>query len=207
MELLFIRHGQSVGNLEERLQGQAEYPLTQKGRDQAQALAQRLRRENRSIAAIYASDQSRAVNTAEILSAELGAPLHLDARLREYDAGELNGIVFQEMETRYPELWHAWRTSPEWVPFPGSEGTASFHARLSASLADIQDRHGDGEVVVVVSHGGSLGMILAHLLRMDVNRPTPFFFGNASLSIVQLTPRGPRLSLMNDTSHLDGESD
>jgi broad specificity phosphatase PhoE len=194
-----------VGNLEERIQGQAEYPLTQRGRDQARALALRLRREGLSVPAIYASDQGRAAETADILSAVLGTPVHLDARLREYDAGELNGIVFHEMETRYPELWRAWQTSPEWVPFPGSEGTESFHARLAASLEDIQDRHSEGESVAVVTHGGSLGMILAHMLRIDINRPTPFHFGNASLSIVQLTPRGPRLTLMNDTSHLDSE--
>ena len=205
MELLLIRHGQSVGNLEERIQGQAEFPLTKKGRDQANALAKRLQKQDWSISAVYASDQRRAAETAGILSSVLGTPLHLDARLREYDFGELNGIVFREVETRYPDIWYAWHNSNEWAPFPGAEGNEAFHARLSASLTEILERHGESECVAVVSHGGSLGMILADMLGIDVHRPTPFFFGNASLSIVQVTPRGPRLTLMNDTSHLDGE--
>ena len=205
MELLLIRHGESLGNLEKRIQGQAEYPLTQKGRDQALSLARRLRREKRAIGTVYASDQSRAASTAEILGAELVVPVHLDARLREYDAGVLNGLVFDDLETLYPDIWRAWTTSPEWVEFPGSEGTESFHARLAALLSDVLEHHSDGECVALVSHGGSLGMLLTHILGIDVHRPTPFFFDNASLSIVRFTPRGPRLSLMNDTSHLNVE--
>jgi broad specificity phosphatase PhoE len=50
-------------------------------------------------------------------------------------------------------------------------------------------------------------MILLSVLRLDINRAIPFHFGNASLSIVEFTPRGPRLALLNDTCHLDGDLD
>jgi broad specificity phosphatase PhoE len=72
-------------------------------------------------------------------------------------------------------------------------------------LVDIQARHGDGDTVAVVGHGGSLGMLLAHLLGMDTRRPFPFRFGNASLSIVEAGGRRLRLALLNDTCHLDGD--
>jgi len=205
MILLLIRHGQSVANSEGRLQGQFDSPLTEEGRDQARALAGRLARHIEIPSAIYASDLLRAAKTAEILAAALDVPVILDARLREYDIGVLTNIVWREIETLYPDVWHDLHHSREWARIPGEEGTEALHQRLEAALNDIRAAHSDDETVAIVSHGGSLGTILAHLLGMDVNRPTPFRFGNASLSIVELHPRGPILSCLNDTCHVDGE--
>jgi 2,3-bisphosphoglycerate-dependent phosphoglycerate mutase len=205
MTLLLIRHGESIANTEGRLQGQLDSPLSDRGRAQARALAARLQREGQSVAAIYASDLSRAAETAEILAASLAAPIHLDARLREYGVGALTGVIWSEVEFLFPELWQQLHESGEYVAFPEEEGNEAFHARLAAVLADILARHGDAESVVVVGHGGSLGMLLAHLLGMDTRRPFPFRFGNASLSIVEAGGRRLRLALLNDTCHLDGD--
>jgi len=206
MKLLLIRHGESVGNAEGRLQGQTDLPLSELGREQARALARRLVREGWILSALYASDLSRAAETAHILGQALGAPVILDERLREYDAGVLNGLVWDEIEQRYPELARGLRDDRSWTDFPQAEGNPTFVARLTAAVTDIQAGHGAGDVVALVSHGGSLGMILAYLLGIETRRPTPFRFGNTSLSIVELTPRGPRLSLLNDTCHLDGQT-
>jgi broad specificity phosphatase PhoE len=204
MRMLLIRHGQSVGNAQGRLQGQLDSPLTELGRTQAQALARRLVSEGWTASAIYASDLVRAVETAEILSADLDAPVVRDQRLREYDVGVLTGLVWREIEAQYPEIWHGLQHSPEWTSIPGEEGNGPFYTRLSSALADIRSDHHDGEVVAVVSHGGSLGMMLVHLLGLEARRPTPFRFGNASLSVVEFWPRGTTISRLNDTCHLHG---
>jgi broad specificity phosphatase PhoE len=81
MQLLLVRHGQSVANTEDRLQGQMDSPLSGLGRKQARALARRLVREGWSLSAIYTSDLSRAAETAEILGVALAAPVLLDVRL------------------------------------------------------------------------------------------------------------------------------
>lgn len=205
MKLLLIRHGQSVANTEGRLQGQFDSPLTDLGRDQARALARRLERGDWSVSAIYASDLSRASETAEILADELGAPLALDERLREYDVGVLTGVVWREIEFLYPDIWHALHHDTAWGRIPGEEGNEPFHARLEAMLADIQSRHDGDESVALVSHGGSLGMLLVHLLGMDVGWPSPFRFGNVSLSVVELRARGPLVICLNDMCHLDSD--
>lgn len=202
MKMLLIRHGQSVANTEGRLQGQLDSPLTDLGRTQARALARRLLREGWSASTVYASDLVRAAETAEILAADLQAPVVCDERLREYGVGVLTGLGWREIEARYPEIWHGLQHSPTWTPIPEEEGNGPFHARLSAALADIRSGHGGGEVVAIVSHGGSLGMMLVHLLGMEVKRPTPFRFGNASLSVVEFRSRGAILSCLNDTCHL-----
>jgi broad specificity phosphatase PhoE len=204
MKLLLIRHGQSIANAEGRLQGQFDSPLTDLGREQVRALGRRLLREGWGVSALYASDLSRAAETAELLATSLDAPVILDERLREYDIGVLNGVIWREIEFLFPEIWQGLHQSHEWVPIPGEEGNEAFHARLAAALGDIQAGHGEGEVVGLVSHGGSLGMMLAHLLSMETRRPTPFRFGNASLSVVEFHSRGPVLSCLNDTCHVDG---
>jgi broad specificity phosphatase PhoE len=204
MKLLLIRHGESQGNVEGRLQGHADFPLSELGREQARALARRLQREAWALAAVYTSDLSRAAETAEILGRALGAPVVTDERLREYDAGVLTGLVWDDIVRRYPNLARGIQDDRSWTDFPQAEGNPAFVARLVAVVADIQAGHAENAVVALVSHGGSLGMILAYLLGIETRRPTPFRFGNTSLSIVELTPRGPRLSLMNDTCHLDG---
>jgi len=204
MKLLLIRHGESVANTEGRVQGQLDSPLNDRGRDQSRALARRLVCEQWPVAAIYASDLRRAAETAEILAAVLQAPLGLDERLREYDIGVLTGLVWREIEFLYPEIWHGMQTSPVWTAIPEEEGTDVFHARLAAALADIRSGHTGDEVVAMVSHGGSLGVIVAHLLGIDTGLPVPFHFGNASLSVVEFRPRGPVLTCLNDTCHLDG---
>jgi alpha-ribazole phosphatase len=129
----------------------------------------------------------------------LNAPAVLDARLREYGFGVLAGVVWQETESLYPDIWHRLHyRSTEWVPIPGEKGREAFHVRVG-----VQARHGEEETVAVVAHGGSLGMILVHVLGLDPRRRTPFHFGHASLSIVEFSSSGPRLTLMNDTCHLD----
>jgi broad specificity phosphatase PhoE len=203
MKLLLIRHGQSVANAQGRLQGHLDSPLSELGRAQARNLARRLEREGWAASAIYTSDLLRAAETAEILSAGLSAPVEPDRRLREYDVGVLTGLVWQEIESRYPEIWHGLQHSPTWTPIPGEEGNGPFFTRLVAALTDIRSGHGHGDVVALVSHGGSLGMMLAHLLGMEPRRPTPFRFGNASLSVVEFHSRRVILSRLNDTCHIE----
>jgi broad specificity phosphatase PhoE len=205
MKLLLVRHGESVGNQEGRMQGQFDSPLSDKGREQARALAQRLVREKHGISSVYASDLVRASETAVILAASLGLPVILDPRLREYDIGIFNGVIWREVEYSHPEIWREFHTSTEWVQVPEAETNDAFHARLMSVITGIQNRHEDGETVAVVSHGGSIGMILAGLLGLGYERPTPFRLDNTSLTIVEFGNRGPYLSLMNDTHHLDGD--
>jgi broad specificity phosphatase PhoE len=205
MKLLLIRHGQSVANTEGRLQGQFDSPLTELGRDQARALARRLVREDWSLSAIYASDLSRAAETAEILAATQRVPLAFDKRLREYDVGVLTGIIWAEIESLHPDIWQALHQGRGWGHIPGEEGTEAFRTRLATMLSDIQSGHDGGENVALVSHGGSLGMLLIHLLGMDARRPSPFRFGNVSLSVVELGERGPLIICLNDMCHLDGD--
>jgi broad specificity phosphatase PhoE len=203
MKLLLIRHGQSVANSEGRWQGQLDSPLTDRGREQARALARWLVREGWSVSVIHTSDLGRAAETARILGSALQAPLFLDERLREYDIGMLTGLDRGEVEHLYPDIWHALDQSPVWPAMPGEEGNDAFYRRVVSALDDIRSTHDQEQAVAVVSHGRTLGMILAHLLEIDPDRQTPFRFGNTSFSVVEFHPHRNLLACLNDLCHLE----
>ena len=203
MKLLLIRHGQSVANLEGRLQGCLDSPLTDRGREQARALAHRLVCEGWLVSAIHTSDLGRAAETAEILGAALRAPLSLDERLREYDVGVLTGLKEGEIKDRYPEIWHTLRHSAEWPAILGEEGDRAFRQRVASVLDNIRANHDQDGSVAVVSHGRTLSMILAQLLGIDHDQRMLFHFGNTSLSVVELYSHRVMLASLNDLCHLD----
>lgn len=203
MRLLLIRHAQSEGNAAHIIQGQADYPLTALGRRQAGCLARRLAAEFEGVAAIYASPQSRALETAQILAGVLAVPVTPDDRLKEYDVGQLTGLTLKEVEERFPEVYAAWMADVEdWIDFPDSETLERFHRRVGAAFADIVAGHDGGETVAVVSHGGTLGTYLIQALDLPPDRRHPFRFDNTSLTIVDLSRRRSRLVRHNDTHHL-----
>jgi broad specificity phosphatase PhoE len=206
MRLVLIRHGLSLANAEGRMQGWLDSPLSDAGREQALALTRRLVREGWRIRAIYSSDLLRAAQTADLLGTALGLPVVLDRRLREYDIGAISGAIWSEMEFSHPEIWLSLQGRGERVPIPGEEGMPAFYERVSAALADILGRHASGaedDAVALVTHGGTLRMMLANFLQLDPTRRVPFEFHNASLTVVRLDPR-PTLVRHNDACHLDG---
>lgn len=201
LRLLLIRHGRSTWNAEGRIQGHADPPLDEVGREQARRLAERLREE--TLAALYASPLRRAQETAEIIGQALDLPVVPDERLREYDTGDITGLTREQIVARYPDLAQRWREDPESVEIPGEEGSAPFQARVVAAFDEILSRHEEG-TVGVVAHGGTLGTYLNHLIGLPY-RFSPFRFANGSLSIIQLNRARPRIVLVNDTCHLRGE--
>lgn len=136
--LLLVRHGETDWNADGRLQGQTDRPLSEYGRRQARQLADELADED--FAAIYASDLSRAHETAEIVGERLGLPVSLDPDLREKNWGTWEGLTPVERDR---------------VEFVG-ESTEAHQERMLLALRRISESHPDGDRVLVVTHGGSM---------------------------------------------------
>jgi len=203
--LLLVRHGQSTWNAQGRIQGWADPPLDETGHEQARRLALRLAAEGHSISAIYSSPLLRAHQTAEAVGLALELTVQTDDRLKENDVGLLAGLTGDEIERQFPEWIAARRASLEGVPPPGGESRDAFAKRAVAVMGDIVAHHLD-QTVAVVSHGGTLGVYLAHLLEMPIHRSLPFQFDNTSLSVVKVGERRVRLFKLNDTAHLANDS-
>ena len=151
------RHGETDDNREPmRFQGFRDTPLNDTGRRQAASLAERV--AGMGIASLWASDLSRARETAEILGRHIGMEPRLDPRLREASRGRWEGYRFVEIEREEPELYAQWRRGGAHWRFPGGESLLEQQQRVLACLEDI---HTGGELpALVVCHGGSIRVML-----------------------------------------------
>jgi broad specificity phosphatase PhoE len=158
--VLLARHGQSDWNAARRWQGHADRPLTEKGREQARALAERLRHVE--LDAVYSSDLRRAAETAAAVSDDV---IELP-ELREVDVGSWSGLTRAEAEERFPQGVARWREG-----FPGWDDGESYEQmteRVVGAVLRIARSHERGRVLVV-SHGGPIRAIHASALGLDVH--------------------------------------
>ncbi len=206
MRLLLIRHAESVGNRELRLQGQVEFPLTERGRRQAESLAGSL--AERRVIAVYSSPIRRALDTAEAIAGPLGLTVEVQRALQEYDFGKLSGLTWPEIREQRPQLIEQLLSdSADYPDYPGEEGREPFRQRVCEALWALSERHAGEESVAVVTHAGPIGVFLLDVLQRGYQRPMPFTVDNASVTTVEIAepqPVRPRAVLvgLNDTCHL-----
>ncbi len=206
MRWLLIRHAESEGNREWRLQGQREYPMTDRGRCQAQALTRRL--AGRQVAAVYSSPLRRAWDTAGAMAEALGLTVQALPAVQEYDFGELSGLTWWEIHERAPAVAAAVVSrGAEYPNYPGEEGREAFRQRVCGALWDLRERH-HGETIAVVTHAGVIAVFLMDVLGRPYRRPIPFVVENGSITVVetlgQRWPGAPPAVLvsLNDVCHL-----
>ena len=158
--LVLWRHGRTEWNATGRFQGQLDPPLDEQGRTQA-ALAARYLAAGLppEETVVVSSDLNRAAETAAALTALLGVPLLLDARLREHGMGSWEGLTRDEVAGSYPDQYADWMAGRP-VRGRGGEDPAEVVERAVAALADLPP----APVVVVVTHGGTAGRLVERLL-------------------------------------------
>ncbi len=162
--ILIARHGQSDWNQEKRWQGHADRPLTERGRQQAQALAARL--AHIDLDAVYSSDLQRARDTGAVVAESQGLELQQLPELREVDVGSWSGLTRNEAEERFPEGFARWRDG-----YPGWKDGETYEAMTDRVLRAVDEIAADheGGRVLVVSHGGPIRAMHAAALGLDVH--------------------------------------
>lgn len=209
MRLILVRHGESVGNFENRLQGQTDYDLTPRGQAQAARTAHRL--HELGVSAVYTSPLLRARATAFVIGERLGCDPGELTGVREYDFGELAGATYAELRQRFASNPVGPDGRPAERVYPGEEGREAFHRRVTESMWGIAERHPEASVAVV-SHGGPIALFCQAVLGLPYRRPMPFAVDNCSLSIIQVRESEPDstarpraiLLTLNDRCHLNG---
>jgi broad specificity phosphatase PhoE len=163
LKLLIIRHAQSTGNVDRRMQGQGDYPLTDLGRTQAQKLAQYLC--DAPPTAIYSSPLQRTIDTTEILRQALPTPppVQLTPELAEYQNGIFQGLTWAEAQAQHPELCDQLEASLDWIPVPGAETLRQARDRVERLLDYLLLTHRNGDRVWLVSHGWIMQQLIAAL--------------------------------------------
>jgi broad specificity phosphatase PhoE len=172
------------------MQGRADFPLTERGREQARRLAAWLAQHGLGWERLYASPLKRAWATAEILAAERGEAAHPEPDLREIHAGSLEGLTFEEIIARHPR--YAERKITDLGDFAefGGESYETVQARARSLRTRLEAAHREsGDRVVLVGHGGLNYQLLKILVCEPVPRVNIVRMGNCSATLVRMRER------------------
>ena len=183
-DLVIVRHGETVWHAENRYAGSSDVALTERGHEQARALARWA--ATAGLDALWCSELCRSRETAAPCAEAADLVARVDARLNEVDFGHGEGLTTYEMRHRFPLEADAFRHDPARHPLPGAEDPLAATARALACLTEISEEVPDGRVLVV-AHNSLIRLTLCHLLQVPLSeyrRLFPFI-RNCSLNEVR----------------------
>lgn len=193
MILYLVRHGQSEGNVKRYFHGQTDYPLTELGREQARQVAEKLKAAK--FQRCCASDLQRAWNTAlACLTYHPDITPEVCTDLREHFVGDMEDISWEEAERCFPGIPD--RFVNDWfhtVP-PGGEDPQEMLHRVARCVDGIIAR---GEDTLLVSHFGTMSLIVVHLGVMTEEEVIEKGFGQGCYTAIEITDEGAKLLALN----------
>lgn len=194
-----IRHGETEWNRIGRWQGHADVPLSALGREQAHALAQRLQTERFTVDHIYASDLSRAFETAQIVARRLRLPIEQLPDLREIHLGSWSGLTRDEIMQRFPGALVTFHYAPD------GETRDIFGQRISSAIAHLAKQH-PGERLMLVTHGGVIRTFLLHIYEAQgqLHAYVPPIT-NTSITEIQFQHGSWHVQRVSDGAHLGSD--
>ncbi len=204
MKFFLVRHGETEWTKLGRFQGHEDIKLNTRG------LAQAVETANASTgwghSAIYSSPLIRTMQVAVEMAKVTQAPVSECPGLKELGLGDLEGVTGEEMRLGWPEVFSAWRSSPEKVSMPNGESLFQLRTRAWQSILDIEGKHSEGESVVVVSHNFAIRSIVGELLGVPLENFHRMSLSLASVCTFDSDDRGRRLLSYNSTGHLSPEN-
>jgi probable phosphoglycerate mutase len=196
---IVVRHGETQWNVESRIQGHTDSPLTATGMAQADAIAARLCDE--SFDALVSSDLGRAMQTALIIARRCNRKVTADPRLRERSFGEGEGMTYGEVDYHWPDAFSRVReTDPDFV-IPGGESRRQFHERIRDAFVALAREH-DGKRIAVVCHGGVLAALFRLIHDIPVAKPHAIPIANASYNAIAFEADAWSIEAWGDVAHL-----
>jgi broad specificity phosphatase PhoE len=195
--IILARHGETDWNKERRIQGgSSNPPLNERGREQAENLALRLKQDK--IQAIYSSPLQRCLDTAKTIAHYHQLEVKTEPSLREIEAGELEGITLAELGKRFSELLTINTTDGEFPKVPGGESLPEVQQRGWSTVQRLSEKHPDG-AMVLVSHYFVILSIICSVLGLSLSQIYRLRLSIGSISIINLDGKEARLELFNDT--------
>lgn len=200
MRLLIVRHGESEWNKIGRYQGQEDAALSDLGRQQAEALAERLKREK--LDAIYSSPLKRAASTAQAIAQyHQQVPFYTAPALLEIHHGEWQGLYNHEVRAQYAYELEEWKKHPTRAQMPGGESFSNILKRVLDFKEQLEREHSD-DTVLVSTHDVVVKILVADALGMNMDRINRIWVTNASISVVEYGDELPYLVSLSEACHL-----
>jgi len=197
MQLILVRHGETLWNKEGRVQGTSDVELSDVGKKQAELLALSLK--DHTIEAIHVSPLKRAIQTAEIINEFHSLDIQLHQGLMEMDQGDFEGFSFKELMADKKEFLQKWIADPAAIKIPNGESLTELQNRAWSAMEEIISK---SQNALIVSHNFTIAAILCRLRNISLSEFRSACVDTASKTIVRLGNTGATIDLLNDRSHL-----
>ncbi len=193
--LYLIRHGQVFGHENRRYNGQGNVPLTDFGKQQARVVSDFL--YNLPLAAVYCSDLDRCIYGAQLITASRGFEISPTPLLRELDAGDWEGCLWEDLQRKYPAEWQARLNDVEHYRVPGGESLRDLADRVRPVLRKILRDHAKSGIALV-AHGGVNRIVLLDAIGAALDRAFAIEQDYGCLNIIDYRHDGStRVRLVN----------
>lgn len=197
MRLILVRHGETLSNRENRVQGITDIALSEHGRRQAEKLADALRSE--SIEGIVSSPLKRAYQTAQAIGQFHNIPIEVEQNLQELNHGDFENVSIEELKEKHLPFIKRWFLDPASVVMPNGESLHDVQTRAWSAIEKIID---NSKNMLVVSHSMTIMTILCKIRNMDLSFAREVRVDVASKTIVEFEGGKGIITVLNDTSHL-----
>lgn len=204
VDLVLVRHGQTVLNRQQRVQGRSDSPLDETGRAQANLLASSLARI--PVRAVFSSPLRRATETANAIAARHGIDVQMEEGLIEMDVGELDGVTYREMRVRFGDFLKAWNRDAGSVRMPGGETVQEVQARAWPILQKAASACHDG-AIVLVSHSFALQGLVCRAMDVPLTHFERVRHDIAAVTIFAVRDGEFILRCLNDRCHLHHDTE
>jgi len=173
-------------------------PLSERGIKQMKQVSKYIKNNSiyNKLSAVYCSDLSRAVKSAEIIAEPHSINPIVIPSLRERNFGIWEGMSFDEIREKYPREFAAWAGNPlKFSPMEG-ENTLEVRERVINAFDEIMGKHNE-EHIVIVAHGGVNRIILCHILGIPLENIFRIEQDYAALNIIEFWDKYPVVKLIN----------
>ncbi|MFZ0862625.1 MAG: histidine phosphatase family protein [Candidatus Sulfotelmatobacter sp.] len=183
--LALVRHGETIWHAENRYAGSTDIPLSPRGREQAEQLANWA--SSADLAAIWVSPLSRARETVAPSEHVTGITARVDSRLREIHFGQGEGLTNAEIRQSFPQAFAAFQSDPVAHHLPGGEDPRDVALRAVGCFKEIETMHPCARVLVV-THNTLIRVALCQLLGLPLSKYRTVFpkIANGTLSEIGL---------------------
>lgn len=161
--IVLVRHGEPSAAARGTVYGKFDVGLSKAGEAQILRTAEWL--EKFDVSAIYSSPRIRATDSARLAAARLDLEITVENRFAEMDFGDFEGLTYDAVKNRFPEIYECWMTSPTAVEFPNGESFALMRQRVSAAINEIKTRRAN-QTTAIFSHGGVNRIVLLEALGL-----------------------------------------
>ncbi len=200
MELLIIRHGQSEADILHRIEGRADFPLTNLGVCQATHMADWLS-QNYKPDFIVSSTLQRASMTAQILAKKLGIEVQHSPELMEFNNGLVAGLTHEEADLKYPKPQNI---KPH-ESYYEQETLIEFRSRAETALSRIISDHPKSSRVAVISHGRMINMLFRSFLKLPMDSSFWISTSDTGIHLWAIDDDVRSIKFLNSTEHLLGK--